>query len=43
MEVRARHDAAAAAVPGWKGDVVDFPTVSSDCGMVFHTPPPPKP
>ena len=41
-DVRGRHEAAAAAV-GWKGDVVDFPTVSADCGMVFHTPPPPPP
>ena len=41
-DVRGRHEAAAAAV-GWKGDVVDFPTVAADCGLVFYTPPPPPP
>jgi hypothetical protein len=40
MEVRARHEAAAAAV-GWLGDVVDFPSVGADCSLAFHTPPPP--
>ncbi len=39
-DVRGRHEAAAEAV-GWKGDVVDFPTVTADCAMAFHTPPPP--
>jgi hypothetical protein len=39
-DVRARHEAAAAAV-GWKGDVVDFPEVSKDCVATFHTPLPP--
>ena len=42
MDVRARHEAAASAV-GWKGDVVDFPTVARNCTLTFHTPmPPPK-
>jgi hypothetical protein len=40
MDVRARHEAAAATV-GWKGDVVDFPSVTSDCTMTFNTPLPP--
>jgi hypothetical protein len=40
FEVRARHEAAAAAV-GWKGDVVDFPNVTKDCVASFHTPMPP--
>jgi hypothetical protein len=38
--VRERHEAAAAAV-GWKGDVVDFPSVTRDCQASFHTPQPP--
>lgn len=38
--VRKRHESAAASV-GWKGDVVDFPSVDADCKMSFHTPPPP--
>lgn len=43
MEVRARHEAAAAAV-GWKGDVVDFASVTKTCEATFHTPvPPPLP
>lgn len=44
MEVRARHEAAAAAV-GWKGDVVDFASVTKTCEASFHTPvplPPPR-
>jgi hypothetical protein len=40
LDVRARHEAAAAAV-GWKGDVVDFPHVTSDCQATFNTPMPP--
>ena len=46
FDVRARHDAAAAAV-GWKGGIVDFPHVTEDCVATFHTPlpqgPPPRP
>jgi hypothetical protein len=42
MDVRARHEAAAASV-GWKGDTADFPRVTADCTMTFNTPlPPPK-
>jgi hypothetical protein len=40
LDVRARHEAAAAVV-GWKGDVVDFPHVTSDCKATFNTPMPP--
>jgi hypothetical protein len=40
MDVRGRHEAAAAAV-GWKGDVVDFASVKADCTATFHTPMPP--
>lgn len=40
-DVRKRHEAAAAAV-GWKGDVVDFPRVTSSCEATFHTPMPPS-
>jgi hypothetical protein len=40
LDVRARHEAAAATV-GWKGDVVDFPHVTSDCQATFNTPLPP--
>jgi hypothetical protein len=39
-DVRSRHEAAAAAV-GWKGDVVDFASVTKDCQASFHTPMPP--
>jgi hypothetical protein len=39
MDVRARHEAAAAAV-GWKGDVVDFATVTKACEATFRTPVP---
>jgi hypothetical protein len=42
MNVRRRHEEAAGVV-GWKGDVVDFPSVTSDCRLAFHTPPPPPP
>ena len=41
MDVRKRHEDAAAAVPGWKGDVVDFASVKRDCTAAFHTPMPP--
>ena len=41
MNVRKRHEDAAAAVPGWKGDVVDFASVKKDCTAAFHTPMPP--
>jgi hypothetical protein len=41
MDVRKRHEDAAAAVPGWKGDVVDFARVAKDCTASFHTPMPP--
>ena len=41
MEVRKRHEDAAAAVPGWKGDVVDSARVAKDCSAAFHTPMPP--
>jgi hypothetical protein len=40
MDVRSRHEAAAAAV-GWKGDVVDFASVTKTCEAAFHTPMPP--
>jgi len=40
FEVRARHEAAATAV-GWKGNVVDFARVTTDCQASFHTPMPP--
>jgi hypothetical protein len=41
MDVRKRHEDAAATVPGWKGDVVDFARVEKDCTASFHTPMPP--